>query len=52
MKTIVKQLPKVELHLHLDGSVRVSTVAELLNISYEEAYSQMVCDKNTHSFYF
>lgn len=49
MKTIVKQLPKVELHLHLDGSVRVSTVAELLNISYEEAYSQMVCDKNTRS---
>ncbi len=49
MKTIVKRLPKVELHLHLDGSVRISTVAELLNISYEEAYLQMVCDKNTHS---
>lgn len=49
MKTIVKKLPKVELHLHFDGSVRVSTVAELLRITYEEAYSKMVCDKNTHS---
>lgn len=37
-----KSLNKVELHLHLDGSVRVKTVSEILNISYEEAYSKMV----------
>lgn len=49
MKKIIKELPKVELHLHLDGSVRVSTVAEILNMDYEDAYSKMVCDKNTHS---
>lgn len=49
MKTIVKQLPKVELHVHLDGSVRVSTVAELLGMNYEEAYLKMVCDKNIYS---
>lgn len=49
MIKIVKKLPKVELHLHLDGSVRISTVAELLDIDYEEAYSKMVCDKNIHS---
>lgn len=35
-------MKKVELHVHLDGSVRVSTVSELLNISIEEAKSKMI----------
>ncbi len=29
MKSIIRNLPKVELHLHLDGSLRVDTVFEL-----------------------
>ena len=33
-------MKKIELHVHLDGSLRISTVSELLNIDYE------VCKKN------
>lgn len=32
---------KVELHVHLDGSVRVSTVSEILNIDYDTCYKAM-----------
>ena len=32
----LKNLPKVELHLHLDGSIRPQTASELLNINIEE----------------
>lgn len=32
---------KVELHVHLDGSIRVSTASELLNIDYDTCYKAM-----------
>lgn len=38
----IKQLPKVELHVHLDGSIRPSTVAELTNRSVENVRHDMV----------
>lgn len=37
-------MKKVELHLHLDGSIRVKTASELAGISYECAKSKMVVD--------
>lgn len=48
MKELIK-LPKVELHLHLDGSVRISTVCELLNITNLEAQNKMIVDNNVKS---
>ena len=35
-------MKKVELHVHLDGSVRVSTVSELLNLDVNYALDNMV----------
>ena len=35
-------IPKVELHVHLDGSVRLSTLAELTGLSLEEVQNQAV----------
>lgn len=49
MKMRLENVPKLELHLHLDGSVRVKTMAKLVGITEEEAYLKMVCDQNTHS---
>lgn len=42
-----KDLKKIELHLHLDGSVRVSTVEELLNEN--DLSNKMIVDNNTKS---
>ena len=39
-------MKKVELHIHLDGSLRPSTVAEILNISEEEAKEKMIVKNN------
>lgn len=38
----IKDLKKVELHLHLDGSVRPSTLAEIKNISLDEAKELLI----------
>lgn len=38
----MNKLPKVELHVHLDGSVRVETVAELINMDLEEVKKNMI----------
>ena len=38
----LKNLPKVELHLHLDGSIRPQTASELLNINIEEVEKNMI----------
>ena len=34
-------MKKIELHLHLDGSVRVSTASELLGIDYDTCFKEM-----------
>ena len=38
---MLEELKKIELHCHLDGSVRPSTVSEILNMPLEEAEKQM-----------
>lgn len=37
-----RSIPKVELHVHLDGSIRPTTLAELANISLEQAKNESV----------
>lgn len=38
----IKKMPKVELHLHLDGSVRIETASNLLGLSKQELFDKMV----------
>lgn len=38
-------IPKVELHLHLDGSVRPNTVAEILSMDLDIVKSQMIAPR-------
>lgn len=45
----LKKFPKVELHLHLDGSVKIETAKELTSKATEEIKSQMIAnDKCTN----
>lgn len=39
---MIEKLPKVELHIHLDGSIRPSTAAYLLNKSIEDVSNNMI----------
>ena len=35
-------MKKVELHVHLDGSIRIKTVSELLNLDYDSCAKAMI----------
>lgn len=39
---MIEKLPKVELHIHLDGSIRPSTAAYLLNKSIDDVSNNMI----------
>ena len=38
----IKKLPKIELHLHLDGSISIDTASQILNKSKETLKGEMV----------
>ena len=42
MNDIIKKLPKVELHLHLDGSVPLEVAEELSSMSMEILKKEMI----------
>ncbi len=44
----LKNIPKVELHLHLDGSVRLDTASRLTGKSIEEVRSLMIAKEKCH----
>ena len=44
----LKNIPKVELHLHLDGSVRLDTASKLTGKSIEEVRSLMIAKEKCH----
>ena len=43
----MENLKKVELHLHLDGSVRPSTIASILNMDEQDIRKKMCTNKDT-----
>ena len=46
MKDEIKKLKKVELHLHLDGSVMLDTASDLVNCDMDKLKREMIaCDK-------
>ena len=42
MNNELLKMPKVELHLHLDGSIPIYVLEKLSNLSYDEVYSKAV----------
>ena len=42
----LKKFPKIELHIHLDGSVRPSTVSEILKLDKSEIEKEMKVDSS------
>ena len=42
MNNELLKMPKVELHMHLDGSIPIKTLEELSGLSYEEVFSKAV----------
>lgn len=42
MNSELLKMPKVELHMHFDGSIPIETLVELSGLSYDEVYNQAV----------
>ncbi|MGI6162225.1 MAG: adenosine deaminase family protein [Christensenellales bacterium] len=52
--SLIKAMPKAELHLHLDGSLLIDTAVDLLavggeSVSWQDAYKQMVVEGRLES---
>ena len=47
MNNEILKMPKVELHLHLDGSVPINVLCELSGLSYDEVYQKAVSENDT-----
>lgn len=45
----MKNIKKIELHVHLDGSVKIDTISKLSNMSYDEVKTKMQVDKSCNS---
>ena len=45
MKNKIKELKKIELHLHLDGSASISAISKIANKPVEELKKSMIVDK-------